>query len=103
MRYTTFISDGDSSAYNAVRDADPYGPEKPIEKQECVNHVTKRLTSRLNMLKQTITVPKQTKTGKTLQMSTLGGKNTLTKKNIEKMSEYFSKNIRSNQGKTVKA
>ena len=59
MRYTNFISDGDSSAYYAVRDADPYGPDKPIEKQECVNHVAKRLTSRLNMLKQTTTVPKQ--------------------------------------------
>ena len=103
MRYTTFISDGDSSAYNAVRDAEPYGPDKPIEKQECINHVSKRLTARLNNLKQSTTVPKKTKTGKTLNMSTLGGKNKLSEKNVGKLSEYFSNNIRSNQGKSVES
>ena len=101
MRYTTFISDGDSSAYTAVRDECPYGDEKPIEKQECVNHVTKRLTSRLSMLKQTTTTPKETKTGKILQMSRLGGKNKLTQKTVECLTQYFGNNIRQNKGKTV--
>ena len=34
MRYTTLISDEDSFAYNAVREAEPYGPDKQIEKKE---------------------------------------------------------------------
>ena len=34
-------------------------------------------------------------------MSTLGGKNKLSQINIEKLSKYFTNNIRSNQGKTV--
>ena len=103
MRYTTFISDGDSSAYTAVKEAYPYGDERQIEKQECVNHVAKRIKSRLTMLKQTTTVPKQTKSGKTLQMSTLGGVNKLTKNTIDQMALYFANNIISNKGKTVES
>ena len=39
MRYTTFISDGHSSAHNAVKSLEPYGADHPIGKQECVNPV----------------------------------------------------------------
>lgn len=41
LRYTTFIGDGDCSAYSAVcalsEGEGPYGLEKPITKEECVN------------------------------------------------------------------
>ena len=101
MRYVTFISDGDSSAYNAVRELSPYGEAHKIEKHGCVNHVAKRLTHRLEMIKQTTAVPQQLKSGKTRQMTTLGGHKKLTKPTIEKLTKYFGNNIRANRGKTV--
>lgn len=51
MRYITFISDGDSSTYTAVKELNPYSGVE-IEKQECINHVVKRLNTRLRKLKQ---------------------------------------------------
>ena len=41
------LSDGDSVAFNAVREAAPYGPERPVTKLECVNHVHKRFGTAL--------------------------------------------------------
>ena len=41
FRYTTVVSDGDSKAYEAVKEMNPYGIE--IVKQECTNHCAKRL------------------------------------------------------------
>ena len=61
MRYTTFISDGDSSSNNAVRDAERYCPDEHIEKQDSVYRFSKRQTSPLNDLRQITSVPKQTK------------------------------------------
>lgn len=78
MRYTQFISDGDSNAYKAVRDLDPYDG-KQIEKLECVNHVSKRLGTRLRKLKQeTFAVIKNAVTGRTSKRTTLGGPGKLT-------------------------
>lgn len=46
MLYTTFLSDGDSSAYIAVRGLNggrgPYA-DQTVEKEECINHFQKRL------------------------------------------------------------
>ena len=42
LRYTNFISDGDSSAFNKVSESNPY-PNKPVEKLECVGHIPKRI------------------------------------------------------------
>ena len=49
--FTTFVGDGDSKAYPAVLNADPYGPDKLVEKGECVGHVQKRVGGRLRKLK----------------------------------------------------
>ena len=32
--FTTFVGDGDSKAYPAILNANPYGPDKPVEKGE---------------------------------------------------------------------
>ena len=40
LRYSTMLSDGDSKAHKKV-DGNPYA----VSKEECVNHVHKRLTS----------------------------------------------------------
>lgn len=42
MRYVTMLSDGDSKAFNAVCEAKVYG-DKEVKKEECVNHVAKRM------------------------------------------------------------
>ena len=52
LRFTTYIGDGDSKAYSDVVKADPYGPEKPPIKEECVGHVQKRVGSRLRKFKK---------------------------------------------------
>ena len=51
LRYTGFLSDGDSKAYTAVVKLDVY--DVPIVKEECVNHVHKRMGTALrNLTKQ---------------------------------------------------
>ena len=41
------LSDGDSVAFNAVRELQPYGATRPVTKLECVNHVHKRMGTAL--------------------------------------------------------
>ena len=43
MRYTTMLCDGDSKSYDAICEAKVYGPDIVIEKEDCVNHVAKRI------------------------------------------------------------
>ena len=71
-RYTTFISDGNSSAYNAVSESDPY-PDHEISKVECINHVSKRLVTRLMKLKKETVIEQTTKSGATRRRSALVG------------------------------
>lgn len=50
FRYTTMVADGDSKAYDTVQEDQPYGPEYLILKEECINHVSKRLGAVLRNL-----------------------------------------------------
>ncbi|GFW99569.1 uncharacterized protein TNCV_3418021 [Trichonephila clavipes] len=50
LRYTKFLGDGDSRAYKAVNEMQPYG-DIGIEKLECVGYVEKRMGTRLRALK----------------------------------------------------
>ena len=43
--YDPFIGDGDSSAYRIVVKEAIYGPWKTVQKEECINHVAKRIGS----------------------------------------------------------
>ena len=56
MGYMTFVGDGDSSAYNAVCQVN--GGKGfytvPVVKEECVNHVSKRIGKRLRKIKKKI-------------------------------------------------
>lgn len=53
VRYTKFLRDGDSKAYDTVVQNQPYGDDVPIVKLEGVGHVQKRLGTRLRNLRQT--------------------------------------------------
>ena len=104
MRYVTFVGDGDSTAFTAVCALnDGKGPYEGIQvkKEECINHVSKRLGTRLRKLKAEEVVEKQTKTGKTFRRSLLGGKNKLTDFVIDKLTNYYGQAVRRNVGKTT--
>lgn len=105
LRYTTFLSDGDSSAYNAVCGLnDGQGPyDIKVEKEECVNHVCKRMGTRLRKLKQEDFTTITTKTGKKMKRSVLGGAHMLTDKVIDNLQRYYQKAVRDNRNKTVKS
>ncbi|GFS94289.1 uncharacterized protein TNCV_2013651 [Trichonephila clavipes] len=47
FRYTTLLSDGDAKAYQYLNTKEVYGPEIKIKKEECINHVSKRLGTSL--------------------------------------------------------
>ena len=41
LRYTTFVGDGDSSAYKTVQEKQLYGSDVQITKKDCVGHIQK--------------------------------------------------------------
>ena len=47
LRYTVLLSDSDAKTFNELTAIKPYGDEVPVEKEECVNHVSKRLGTAL--------------------------------------------------------
>jgi hypothetical protein len=105
-RYTGFISDGDSASFNAVSALnDGAGPyvSATVSKMECVNHVAKRMGTRLRQLKKNHRVPTRTKTtGKTIMRSVLGGRDGLTDAAIDRITAHYGQCIRNQQpGDTV--
>lgn len=106
LRYVTYIGDGDCSSYNAVSklndNAGPYGHDKPVIKEECVNHVHKRMGTALRKLVKETTEEYKTAKGETRQKKLLGGRGRLTENTIDKLTSYYGAAIRRNVGKTVK-
>ena len=47
LRYTTLLSDGDAKTFAELTKIKPYGEDTEIDKEECINHVSKRLGSAL--------------------------------------------------------
>ena len=102
MRYTTLVSDGDSSSFNALQEDNVYDGYAVV-KEECVNHVAKRMGTRLRKLKKECTNEKVSKSGKKYRSSILGGKGKLTDNVINSLSSYYGKAIRDNQDKDVES
>ncbi|XP_067944011.1 uncharacterized protein [Watersipora subatra] len=88
LRYTTMLSDGDSAAYDAVAKLKVYG-DASVRKEECVNHVAKRVTTYLNKLKDEL---KNSKTK-------ISGKDLLTAELIKSLQSYYRNAIKLNKGK----
>ncbi|XP_075722123.1 uncharacterized protein LOC142765273 [Rhipicephalus microplus] len=82
LRYTTLVSDGDSATFSALVQENVYGLV-PISKEECLNHVQKRMGTALRNLVQ--------KSDKAL-----GGKGRLTKALIDKLTDYYGWALRNN-------
>lgn len=103
FRYVTFLSDGDSSSFKAIsNENDGKGPylDHPV-KEECVNHVQKRMGTRLRKLNEELKEEKTTKSGKIIRRSLVGGKHQLTDKHIQALQRYYGKAIRVSVGTTT--
>ena len=86
LRYTAMLCDGDSKAFDAVVAAEPYGPEIKIEKEDCVNHVSKRMGTALRNIVATSKA----------QKDSLSGKGKLTQEKITKIQNYYGRAIKDN-------
>lgn len=90
MRYTTLLSDGDSKTHQHLQKLKVYGEHVLIEKEECVNHVAKRLGTALRELVKTTRAKNITLGGR--------GHGKLTDATITKLTNYYGHAIRSNSG-----
>lgn len=88
LRYTTMLSDGDSRTFCAIQDAKVYG-YIDVQKEDCINHVQKRMGTALRNL-----VQKQKCDGK----RGLGGKGRLTGELITRLSTYYGRALKSHEG-----
>lgn len=81
MRYRTIVSDGDSAVFSHLQSLNVYGNNFPITKEECVNHVSKRLGTGL---RNAVKVCKA-------KGITLGGRSdgSLTEVKIVKLTKYY--------------
>ncbi|XP_070391601.1 uncharacterized protein [Dermacentor albipictus] len=82
LRYTTLVSDGDSRTFSVLTDENVYGIV-PIAKEECLNHVQKRMGSGLRNIVKKSDKP-------------LSGKGKLTKHLIENLTDYYGWALRNN-------
>ncbi|CAN7978591.1 unnamed protein product [Ixodes persulcatus] len=80
LQYVTMLSDGDSKAYTHVAGLGVY--DKDIQKEDCVNHVAKRMYSGMEKLKKS-------KQG-------LGGKGKLTNVMMRKLTNYYATALKDN-------
>ncbi|KAG0412092.1 hypothetical protein HPB47_010769 [Ixodes persulcatus] len=80
LQFTTFLNDGDSKAYAAVSEANFHGTA-PIVKEDCTNHVAKRLSTGLQKLKTPLPRGQKLKNG-----------------TIQRLQSYFQIAISSNRG-----
>lgn len=81
VRYANFIRDGDSKTFKGILDSEPY-ESFTVLKKECVDHVQKRMGTRLRNLKKV-------KKG-------LGARGKLTVKLIDDLSIYYGLAIHRN-------
>lgn len=87
LKYVNYVGDGDSKTFKGIIDAQPYN-DFTVFKKECIDHVQKRMGSRLRNLK------KNTKG--------LGGKGKLTGALIDELTIYYGLAIRRNHDSVKK-
>ena len=94
LRYTTFVGDGDSSSFGAVANAvnRKYGDKYPVEKEDCIGHIQKRLGAALRSYKNK-------KRGVLLSHGKgVGGSGRLTDPVIDRMQTAYGYAIRKDTG-----
>ncbi|XP_077537466.1 uncharacterized protein LOC144149688 [Haemaphysalis longicornis] len=88
LRYTTILCDGDCRTFLALQDKKVYGFIQ-IEKEDCVNHVQKRMFTNLKTA-----LAKHKGSGS----ENLGGKGRLTGDLVTKLSSYYGWALKSHKG-----
>eukprot|EP00795_Rhopilema_esculentum_P005697 gene5697-10946_t len=78
----------DSKAFSAVRQLTPYGPDVKIEKEDCINHVSKRMGSALRNLVAESKAQKQP----------VSGKGKITQEKMLKIQIYYGRAIKNHAG-----
>ena len=99
-RYTCFVGDGDSAAYKAVcalTDGAGLYATATVVNNENVNHVSKRIGTRLRQLKKDERVPRKTRREKTVMRSKLAGRDGLTDVDIDEIAGHYRQNISKHQ------
>lgn len=81
LKYSNYVGDGDSKTFKGITDARPY-EDLVVRKKECIDHVQKRMGTRLRNLKRTV--------------KNIGGKGKLTGKLIDELTIYYGLAIRRN-------
>ena len=84
LRYTTILCDGDSKAYDAIVKNQIYGPSKSVVKEDCINHVSKRMGTALRNLIATSKA----------QNDSITGKGKLTQEKVLKIQNYYGRAIK---------
>ena len=77
-KYTSLLGDGDAAVLSALNVLQPYGADVAIVKQECINHISKRMYRGLAAALKAPAVG-----------GSLGGKCKLTQVRMKKMSTYY--------------
>ncbi|GFU39371.1 uncharacterized protein TNCV_1716441 [Trichonephila clavipes] len=90
FRYITVLSDGDCKTFNYLCEKKVYGPDIVIKKEECINHVSKRLGTAL----------RSTSKDCRAQGISLGGKahGSLKEATIKKLTTYYQRLFLRNKG-----
>lgn len=73
IKYANYIGDGDSKTFKGIMEKNPY-ENFEVKKKECIDHVQKRMGTRLRNLKK---------------VKGLGGKGKLTAKLIDQLTIYY--------------
>eukprot|EP00794_Sanderia_malayensis_P019336 gene19336-21256_t len=94
LMYAQFVGNGDSSCFGTVLGAvkEEFGDSYPIEKEECVGHIQKRMGAALLEYK------KKMKGQKLSDGKNVGGPQRLTKDLIKRIQNYYGLSIRQNKG-----
>lgn len=92
FRYLRMVSDGDAKTISALTSLDPYQGQI-VQKEECVNHVSKRLGTALRQAVQKSKAEKQSIGGR--------GPGMLTDVKIKKLTHYYGLAVRRYTGTTV--
>lgn len=94
-QYTSILGDGDAAVISALNTMQPYGAHVAVEKQECINHMSKRMFKGLeNVLKESTAHAKEARikakqTATTSVTTSLSGKGKLTAVRMKKWSQYY--------------
>ena len=87
MRYSTMISNGDASTYSAIGDNVDY----LVEEEECVDHFSKRLGTRIRNLKKRKCHRNNDKTKENHEEDRTGREGKLTDTSLHNLGRCFRK------------